>query len=261
MSFIFRLISNIRFYAGMICMVILMWMATKTDIGAFRRVPALTISTTEKVNNTLHLKHKRISQQAIMLAYTHIRLWYNNNHFWADGSSIAELQGDLVSQAITATKNLQQVRTTDILQIRNTDQANGITSHMRYTSSILAQAETLFVPLTTLIQEQESRITSCTNQKSQADALYNQWLSNYNAGQVAQATTTAIEASNCISSATVQRNSLQGILNTLSNEITKTRAYLTLITSNQSLLSEYGDIVPTEIPTQLLQLQQDLKRL
>jgi hypothetical protein len=112
-----------------------------------------------------------------------------------------------------------------------------------------------------LIQEQESRIANCTNQKSQADALYNQWLASYNAAQVTQATRTAQEASSCISSATVQRNSLQGILNTLSNEITKTRAYLTLITNNQSLLVEYGDIVPTEIPAQLLKLQQDLNRL
>jgi hypothetical protein len=84
------------------------------------------------------------------------------------------LQGDLVSQAITATQNLQKVRTNDILQIRNTDQANGIASHMRYTSSILAQSEPLVSPLNMLIQEQESRIANCTNQKSQADALYNQ---------------------------------------------------------------------------------------
>lgn len=259
MSFVFRLISNIRFYAGMICMIVLMVFATRTNVFSFRWVPSLAVSTTEKIINTTYLNQKKLSHEAVLITYAHIRIGNegaNKSVWW-----FPDLQGDAVSRAITMTQHLQRVRTTDILSLRSSDGADGIVSHLRYTQTSLWQAQPLLFPLQEMITTTQQRIDTCTASKSQADALYNAWLTNYDARQVTQATTQAQEASSCISTQTVQRNSAQWVLKNLQTEMTNTQNYLTLIQRNQSLLVEYGNLVPTEIPSQLVQLQRELQSL
>jgi hypothetical protein len=55
--------------------------------------------------------------------------------------------------------------------------------------------------------------------------------------------------------------SLNGVLINLATEIEKTKKYMTLVQNNQSLISQYTDLLGGEVPSQLVELQKQFNAL
>ena len=71
---LFRLITNIRFYAGIVCMIFLMLWFSKTDVLSFRWLPSLSVSTSIKQSDMTYLSKQKIADQAVLLTYANITL-------------------------------------------------------------------------------------------------------------------------------------------------------------------------------------------
>lgn len=69
---IFRLITSLRFYAGIICMSFLVLWLSQTTALSFRWVPAIGISTSINKGNQTFVPRKAIQEKAIALTYTNI---------------------------------------------------------------------------------------------------------------------------------------------------------------------------------------------
>jgi hypothetical protein len=69
---IFRLITNIRFYAGIVCMTLLMLFFSKTDVFSFRWLPSLSVSTSMKQLDTTYIIQQKIADNAVLLTYANI---------------------------------------------------------------------------------------------------------------------------------------------------------------------------------------------
>jgi hypothetical protein len=86
-------------------------------------------------------------------------------------------------------------------------------------------------------------------------------LAGNNSLLVDQATTQAQQASVCISTAGVSVKSLNGVLINLQSEIGKTQKYISFITTNQMLITQYNDLLGGKVPSQLVQLQNEYESL
>jgi len=71
---IFRAITSLRFYAGMICMIFVMLFFTKTDVFSFRWLPSLSVSTTIKEIDTTYISQQKIADNTVLLTYANISL-------------------------------------------------------------------------------------------------------------------------------------------------------------------------------------------
>lgn len=259
---IFRLITNIRFYAGIVCMFLLMLVFSKTDVLSFRRLPSLSVSTTVKQSNTTYLTQQKIADNFILLTYANISVWHQ---WWTSSSMIAwieDLNGDTVSKSLLAIKNLQTIRSTNVFQITNLQWAdNGLSVLLQQWQTTLTQSQLLSTTLQWSVTEAQSQVDACTATKAKADELYRQWLSANDASMIDEATTSAKEASTCISTYGVSLKSLNGVLLNLNTEIDKTQKFLTLLTNNQWLIVQYNGILDGEVPSQLVQLQKDFQSI
>lgn len=214
-----------------------------------------------KQGDNIYISQQKIADQAVLLAYVNIALWHGGwmRNLWLWGS---EIQGTTIQKAITLTKHLNSVRTTDILTVQNKNPDGSALNTITQQGNALIQQANLLVPsLNTYITEQQRTLDNCTAQKKQADDRYNQALSVYNSAVIEQATLQAQEASSCMSTTSVAINSAKWVLSSLQIEISKTQQYIWLITTNKSLLIEYGGVLWTEIPAQLVQLKRDLASL
>lgn len=254
------MITNIRFYAGIICMTLLILFFSKNDVFAFRWLPSLSVSTSIKQVDTTYIIQKKISESAILLTYANISIWHN---WWSvPWWSLQDLNGDTINKALTSIKNLQIIRTTDVLKIKNswfgTDWLNVF---LQQWETSLLESQNIATELQNSIDVEQSQVDLCTSQKSQSDELYRQWLSSNNANQIEQATQQAQEASSCISTHWVTIKSFNWVLINLNTEIEKTKKYITLVTTNKWLISQYNDLLVWEIPSQLVQLQKEFNAL
>ncbi len=237
----------------------MLWFS-KTDVLSFRWLPSLSVSTTIKQSDIVYVAQQKIADQAVLLTYANITLW----HEWWSSSVVwlEDLNGDTVSKALISIKNLQSIRSTDVLQITNSEswvQWLSIITQQWQTS--LAQSQNIVLSLQSALDEAQSQVDSCTKQKTQADEMYRQWLAGTNSLLVDKATTQAQQASACISTNGVTIKSLNGVLLNLNSEITKTQKYITFITTNQTLITQYNDLLGGEVPSQLVQLQKEFQSL
>ena len=235
-------------------------MFTKTDVGSFRWVPSLTVVNNIKQGDNMYISQKKIADQSVLLAYVNIAL----GHGWwlSSGINGADFKGTTIEKAVTLTKYLNALRQTDILGVQNKNpDGSALSTIIQQWNTLIQQSGLLIAPLTTYIEKQQGQLNQCTAQKKQADADYNNALTLYNSAQVEKSTLQAQEASACMSTSSVAMNSAKGILANLQKEITKTKTYIGLVTNNKSLLMQYGTILTTEVPVQLVNLQKQIQSL
>lgn len=212
-----------------------------------------------KQSATTYITHQKIADYAVALTYANITI----GHAGASSIiSLSDLQGSQTQQALIAIKNLQSIRATDVLHIKNSDpDTDGLMTVIQQGEWLLSQSQSIADALQASMNESQSQVDTCTNQKSQADELYRQWLANNDANSIDQATTTAQQASTCISTANVLVKSINGVLINLKKEIETTKTYISVISTNQWLIKQYSDVLGSDIPAQLVQLQQQLQSL
>lgn len=210
--------------------------------------------------DTIYISSQRIKDNIILLTYANITVGHGawSSQWWW----LQDLNGDTVSKALLSIKNLQTIRSTDVLQMKNSQ------SHVEWVSTLLQQWQTTLSQsqkIVTLLQwsiaEAQWQVDACTVEKTQADEVYRQWLTANNPAMIDQATTQAQKSSTCISTAGVSIKSFNWVLVNLQSEITKTQKYITLVNTNQSLIVQYNDLLGWEVPTQLVQLQKDFQSL
>ncbi len=217
--------------------------------------------TNMKKGDSLYISQQKIADQSVLLAYVNITLWHGGGTkslwWWMN-----DIQGTTIEKAVTVTKYLNMLRTTDALSLqqKNPD-GTALATLIQQGNTLVQQANILISPLNSIIQEEQTKLSACTSQKKQADDQYNQALKNYNSVIVEQTTKKAQEASTCMSIASVAMNSAKGVLWNMQSELTKTQKYLTLLTTNTSLLVQYSSVLDTDIPWQLVQLKKDLANL
>jgi len=257
---LFRLITNIRFYAGIVCMIFLMLWFSKTDVLSFRWLPSLSVSTSMKQGDLVYVAQQKIADNAVLLTYANITLWHE---WWTSSMAwLEDLNGDTVSKALLSIKNLQTIRSTNVLQMKNSQSGvDGLSTISQQWQTTLYQSQAIVSLLQWSIAESQSQVDGCTAQKTQADEMYRQWLAANDATTIEQATLQAQQSSTCISTAGVTVKSLNGVLLNLQSEIEKTQKYITFITTNQGLITQYNDLLGWEVPAQLVQLQKDFQSL
>lgn len=259
---VFRIITSIRLYAGMLSAVLLMVLIPETEVFSFRWVPSLSVSTTNKIIDTTYFSQKQVSDYIVMLTYSNISVWHTSSDSVMKQWGLSDLNGDITTKALTATKNLNTIRSTNVLQINNSDTSvDGVGLLLQQTKIVLNQSQSLVSPLQQMIDEEQAKIDNCTSQKSDADKIYNEWLKNQQSLQVSQATLQAQEASVCIATATVSLRSKTWVLNNLTDEISKTQDYEEIITRNKDLITKYGSLLDGTIPSDLVQVQNELSAL
>lgn len=235
-------------------------MVSRSDVISFRWLPSFNIVTQIKQGDNLYISQQTIANKAVMLAYVNITLGYR-------GGSVAvsygqELHGTHVEQALQLTKYLNNLRSTDIMTLqRSNPDGSALESTLQQGNLLLQKANLTVAALQQTINTEESNLLICNKKKSNSDDVYNQALNSYNGTVIEQATTQAQEASACIAQSQVQINSLQGVLNNLTYEIKKTQEYIGIIQEHKSLLIDYGSLIPTSIPNQLIELQRTLNNL
>lgn len=236
-----------------------MWM-TKINVSSFRWMSSFTVVTNIQQGDKIYIAQQKIADNAVLLTYMNITLWNNGGNttiFWNE-----TLQWTTQQKALQIAKYLNNIRSQDILSLATSDtDGKNLDTHTQQWKVLMTHANNLIWPLSSLIKEYEDQTSSCTNQKKQSDNQYNEALQSYNSILVEQSTTRSKDASICIGTNSVSMNSVKWVLGTLQSDMTKTQKYLDLITKNRTLLIQYGVMLPTEIPAQLVQLQKDLRNL
>jgi chromosome segregation ATPase len=175
---------------------------------------------------------------------------------------LEDLNGDTVSKALTSIKNLQTIRSTDVLQLKNSQWwVEWLSTVLQQWNTALSQSQNIVVSLQGSMSEAQAKVDGCTAQKAEADEMYRQWLAGNNSLLIDQATTQAQQASICISTSGVTVKSLNGVLLNLQSEVTKTQKYITFVNTNQRLITQYNDLLGGEVPSQLVQLQNEYESL
>lgn len=257
---IFRIITNIRFYAGIVCMLFFVLLLSKTDALSFRWLPALSVVSSMNQWDITYVSQKKIANAAVLLAYANISLWHTR--LWGSIDGLQDLDGDTMTKALTSIKNLQSITSTNVLQIRDSKQwVTWLSTLIQQGKIALSQSQGLATILQWSIDELLSKVSACTAQKEKADELYRQGLTANNSTMINQATLQAQESSTCISTLGVSTKSMNGVLITLQSEIVKTQKYITLVETNQQLLAQYNELLDGEVPSQLVQLQKDFQSL
>lgn len=80
---LFRIITSFWTYVILIGSLVFIFIISKTDVFSFRRLPSLAVVTQTKQREGVYMAHKRISEQAILLAYLNISLGHDA---WSLGS-------------------------------------------------------------------------------------------------------------------------------------------------------------------------------
>ncbi len=233
---------------------------TKTDVFSFRWLPSLSVSTTIKEIDTTYISQQKIADNAVLLTYANISLWHE---WWSSHTAwLEDLNGDTVSKALISIKNLQTIRSTDVLQLKTSQWwVEWLSTVLQQWNTALSQSQNIVVSLQGSIAEAQAKVDGCTAQKTQADEMYRQWLAGNNSLLIDQATTQAQQASVCISTSGVTVKSLNGVLLNLQSEVTKTQKYITFVNTNQRLITQYNDLLGGEVPSQLVQLQNEYESL
>ena len=233
---------------------------TKTDVFSFRWLPSLSVSTTIKEINTSYISQQKIADNTVLLTYANISLWHE---WWSSHTAwLEDLNGDTVSKALISIKNLQTIRSTDVLQLKNSQWwVEWLSTVVQQWNTTLSQSQNIVASLQWSIAEAQAKVDGCTAQKTQADEIYRQWLAGNNSLLIDQATIQAQQASVCISTSGVTVKSLNGVLLNLQSEIIKTQKYITFVNTNQNLITQYNDLLGGEVPSQLVQLQSEYESL
>lgn len=233
---------------------------TKTDVLSFRWLPSLSVSITIKEIDTTYISQQKIADNAVLLTYANISLWHE---WWSSHTAwLEDLNGDTVSKALISIKNLQTIRSTDVLQLKNSQWwVEWLSTVVQQWNTTLSQSQNIVASLQWSIAEAQAKVDGCTVQKTQADEMYRQWLASNNSLLIDQATTQAQQSSVCISTSGVTTKSLNGVLVNLQSEIMKTQKYITFVNTNQNLITQYNDLLWGEVPSQLVQLQNEYESL
>ncbi len=207
------------------------------------------------------VKYQSIGDNAIQIAYTNIILGHNDGSFWASVSWDV-LKGTDQEKALQLIKVLKELRQQSLQEVQKTNpDSSTIAEFTNIWKRTLSQGNLLAQSLEQSINILQNKMNACVIQKKQADERYNQWLVIYDSILIAQATAQAQEANVCVSTSSTSINSAKWIRITLQKELETTNAYITLLEQNKQLFMRYGEVLGTEIPNQLLKLQNELKRL
>jgi hypothetical protein len=210
--------------------------------------------------DTTYLSKQKIADNAVLLTYANITIWHGawSLKWWW----LHDLDGDIVSKALISIKNLTTINSTNVLQLKNS-QLGGewLFTLLQQWQTTITQSQMIATSLQSLINQSQWQIDGCTTQKTQADELYRKWLTSADSKIIEEATMQAQQASTCISSASVSVKSFNGVLLNLQSAIVKTQKYITLVSTNQSLVMQYNDLLEWEIPAQLVQFQKDFQAL
>ncbi len=258
---IFRIITSLRFYAGIACMIFLMFIWWNTNVLSFRRLPSLSVSTTLKQSDTHYISQQKIAHYVVALTYANIEVWHGE-WWWISIWGMGTMVGSIINQALVGIQNLQLIQKIDILQLQNSDKSiDGIATFIQQGQTTIQQSQWISSELQWVIADAQAKVDACTVQKTQADELYRQWLTAHDAVIIDQATTQAQEASVCISTYSVTVKSNNWILLSLAAEIERTQKYITLAQNNSELIRQYWWLVAGEVPAQLVQLKKDISSL
>lgn len=262
MIYIFRLITSRRFYLGMLFTSLVVFGLTKMDVVWFRRTPAVNVSTSLKVGNQQFTPRQHIRNVATMIIYKHIQLWNE----WSAGFLTlgnTQIQGNDVEQATQLTQLLTTYNQTNVIDLvrHSHDRTTDIQTFLNQGNTTVRQAQYINQRLQSTINSYNTQLSTCKVNKSAADTSYRQGLSSNNATLIDQATKKAIEMNTCIANSSTSINSLQGVYNNLSNVIKKSQQYIAVIRTHQSTLVTYPDLIGTDTPSTIIQLQKDFASL
>ena len=258
---VFRLITSFRSYLALGTLIILIMATTKINVDSFRWVSSLGVVTNIKRGELTQVKYQSIADNAVQLTYTNIILWHQEESFWTS-SSWDVLQWTDQEKALQLIKVLKELRQQSLQEVQKTNpDSSTIADFTNFGKRSVSQGNILVQSLEQSMNSLQNKMNNCIVQKKQADERYNQWLVIYDSNLIAQATTQAQEANVCISTSSTSINSTKGIRSTLQKELERTSAYISLLEQNKQLFIRYGEVLGTEIPNQLLKLQNELKRL
>lgn len=207
------------------------------------------------------MAHKRISEQAILLAYLNISLGHDA---WSLGSEFdgGDIHWSTLEQALAVTKQLNTMRENTIFTSEKgmVEERNFDTS-LKQGRTLISKGKTLIGSLDALISQQEGVVNSCATKKKKAEDIYNQALLDYNARLIDQSTADAQDATTCISQATVAINSARWVRDSLQLAINASERHISILSNNRDLILRYGAEINSDTPSQLLQIQRELSRL
>lgn len=233
---------------------------SKTQVWSFRWTPAQSISTSISVWNKVFTPNKTIQDKMIALTYSNISL---GNQWSAQLIQVGSPDGDDVSKALFFTKSLQDIFKTDIVWLvrRSDDKSTIVQTFLNQGETAIRQATITASNLQATISRQQTALGACQSSKEDADVRYNQWLSKDNASQVDAATKQASEANECIARQNTLITSNQWVLDRLTKAIASLTSYISLVRSNKSTIINYPDLINSNTPSEIIDLQQSLTSL
>ena len=261
---LFRFITSRWFYAGILCMGLLVFGLTKIDVSWFRRKAAIGVSTSLRVGEQWLAPRKKVQDASIALVYANIKIGNDgSDSLISTPNMIGSPEWDDVSKALFFTTSLQKIFKTDIVWLisRADEKSTIMQTFLNQWETTIRQATITAQQLQSTIAKNNVSLVSCQAQKASASSRYNEWLNNNNASAVHSATVEASTANECIARLTTDTNSHLWVLDRLTAAINQTQAYISLIRSNQSTILTHGDLINSSTPASILQLQNDLSTI
>ena len=259
MLYIFRIITSLRFYAGIVCMSLFVFIITKSDVFSFRWVPAMNVSTSLTIGESSFVPRKNIQNKLIAITYTNIAVGNEGSNSFVT-TSIGSPDGDDVSKALFYTQSLTTILKTDIVWLmKNASEKQSVMqTFLSQWDILLRQASIVATSIQSTLARYNAKLSTCQSSKSDADTRYNQWLSVNNASQVDSATKQATQANQCIAQYTTIIKSNQWVLTRLTNAIKQTTTYITLVRTHQTTILSHPELINSTTPSEILQLQKSL---
>jgi len=258
---IFRLFTSIRLYLGCIVAIILVMILSRMDVISYRWTAPSIVNTQIQLGNNTFRPTTHTKQTAIMLTQSNISLGIK----WSSSisSPILSANGDDISQALALTTNLKTIRQTDIIALiaTSTDKPLTLRTYLGQTETTVRQWSFVMTRLQNRISNAQSIISNCTTQKTQASSLYNQWLNTSNAWLINTATEQGKIANACIAEQQTVITTIQWLIDRLSDQMTKTTEYTSIISQYQTVILSHGDLLNTTTPETLISLQSALKNI
>lgn len=262
MLYLFRLITSRRFYIGMLCMSLVVFGLTKLDVFSFRWTPAVNVSTSLELGTHQFIPRKHIKELAIAIVYENITIGNEWSHQYLTLGEQTIEWSDIV-QATQLTQLLEGIMKTDIIDMirRSDDKQSIIQTFLSQWDVTLRQSRIVAQRLQSTILSSNTQLVSCQNKKSQADTTYRQGLAQHNVVLIDQATQQATEANTCIADMSTKIKSLEWVLWYLVSAANKSQAYISLVRTHQYTIVTYPDLIGSETPANILQLQKDFATL
>lgn len=260
MYYVFRFITSVWTYVVVFALLIvgIVFGTTAKHIFSFRWVPAMTLVNNTKIWSSNQVRDRAIGNFAVQIAYTNMSL----GHSKASSQSSKDIPSwDTIEQSLQLSKMLEEFRRSTLDNIESPSKDFVLEDSIAYGNKLLSLWSTLLQSLQLKIVDHRAQAELCISKKTQADDLYNQSLKNYDSASIRQATTQAQEANACIWQQSTLANSYKGVYDTLQKESNRSSGYIKLLESNKELFLRYGEVLGTQVPQQLLRLQQDLRRL